>query len=805
MRFRIGSLFASLLLLTGFATAQAPAGYMTVSGSNLTDATGTKITNATITFAPETSSGLTVSARANGNGQVISTPVSTQVTTGAFSIRLADVYLTNPQNICYSVSVIDNTTGNSLFPTSGYNCVQPASTGQSYWCSGGGPSTSGGNCNFDLYIPLSPPGALVTAGPIGPTGPAGTNGANGPNCNVLSPPGECDLTNVKATNVLSPIQEQHPYALRNLLTKVTNMQFNRAGVTGYSTPTQAVMAIAGDSTGPFHVTQLWCYLSATYGGAGYIVNGESGDVLINGTPCGATNYSNLAGFSGATFVTNDYTHFPDGQGWSIPAGGYVLNGTGQFANSTRQIAYYTVDAGGVTTTVSTSPDNTTYTALSNGTGSTCNGISSAHVGTVCDSTITKGKYWLKIASSGGTTYLWATGQVDTTINGMVQAVLSITGGNPANFSYPSTAITGPWYTDLHPDIITSEWKANSEDGSCNAAPTANPSNSQTWAYWFNTYMNQLKAGNPYADFVILGDYDIGTTTCTPSNNAAYQAWAMSQTRPGIYVDLFSQMPLADEVTYGWLSDTGNVHQNGLGQTAGGNWLLEYLGLAQWNLGFMVRDVINNAVTTNSVTIPGGGQIIGPFDINIKTARSLALYNQSSNNLLMSLADPSTGPGASGNFMPPFQLGNASNLSSSNVWIEYDSTGTGAVQKGIFGQSGGYADWKVGTLKATTDVQINGISAGLKVASGATALGTSVIAAGTCSNQSIFAGGVLTTDVVVFSPNARLNTVTGYTPSTSGGLTITAYPISNNVNFDVCNWSNASITPGAVTVNWKVIR
>jgi hypothetical protein len=37
------------------------------------------------------------------------------------------------------------------------------------------------------------------------------------------------------------------------------------------------------------------------------------------------------------------------------------------------------------------------------------------------------------------------------------------------------------------------------------------------------------------------------------------------------------------------------------------------------------------------------------------------------------------------------------------------------------------------------------------------------------------------------------------------LSITAYPTSGDVNFDVCNWSASSITPGAVTLNWRVGR
>jgi uncharacterized membrane protein len=37
------------------------------------------------------------------------------------------------------------------------------------------------------------------------------------------------------------------------------------------------------------------------------------------------------------------------------------------------------------------------------------------------------------------------------------------------------------------------------------------------------------------------------------------------------------------------------------------------------------------------------------------------------------------------------------------------------------------------------------------------------------------------------------------------LTIIAYPSSNNVNFKVCNNTNSSVTPGAITLNWRVIR
>lgn len=98
-----------------------------------------------------------------------------------------------------------------------------------------------------------------------------------------------------------------------------------------------------------------------------------------------------------------------------------------------------------------------------------------------------------------------------------------------------------------------------------------------------------------------------------------------------------------------------------------------------------------------------------------------------------------------------------------------------------------------------------------VASGTISLATGAIASGSC--QAVTAGtlnsavatGVLATDTITFTPNGSIKAVVGYAPSTNGGLAITAYPTAGFVNFDVCNWSGSSITPGAVTVNWKVTR
>ncbi len=92
------------------------------------------------------------------------------------------------------------------------------------------------------------------------------------------------------------------------------------------------------------------------------------------------------------------------------------------------------------------------------------------------------------------------------------------------------------------------------------------------------------------------------------------------------------------------------------------------------------------------------------------------------------------------------------------------------------------------------------------AQGTAALGTGAINSGTCAAAvTTSATGVLTTDVVKYSFNSDPTGVTGYAPSVSGMLTIIPYPTADNVNVKVCNNTAASVTPGAVTLNWQVIR
>lgn len=93
-----------------------------------------------------------------------------------------------------------------------------------------------------------------------------------------------------------------------------------------------------------------------------------------------------------------------------------------------------------------------------------------------------------------------------------------------------------------------------------------------------------------------------------------------------------------------------------------------------------------------------------------------------------------------------------------------------------------------------------------VASGTATLGTSAISSGTCASAvTVTATGTAATDVVLTGYNVDPTSVTGYAPSAAGSLYIQPYPTVNNVNFKVCNNTAGSITPSALTLNWKVIR
>jgi hypothetical protein len=162
-----------------------------------------------------------------GYGQATQSTLQAQVTNGVFSLLVPDTALTNPANVCFNVTVLDNVSGNSILGA-GYSCVQPAGsgtavTGSQAWCTAS-TATVGGTCNFDAYPPnlaamvltqtgltlnssVLSPGCTPTAslsgtspnytlglgictgatGATGPTGAAGPTGATGPPITFAGP------------------------------------------------------------------------------------------------------------------------------------------------------------------------------------------------------------------------------------------------------------------------------------------------------------------------------------------------------------------------------------------------------------------------------------------------------------------------------------------------------------------------------------------------------------------------------------------------------------------------------------------
>jgi hypothetical protein len=92
----------------------------------------------------------------------------------------------------------------------------------------------------------------------------------------------------------------------------------------------------------------------------------------------------------------------------------------------------------------------------------------------------------------------------------------------------------------------------------------------------------------------------------------------------------------------------------------------------------------------------------------------------------------------------------------------------------------------------------------RVASGTITLPTTAIASNTCTLATATATGATTADTLSWSPNADIHSVTGY-GGTSGFLTIYPYITANTANLNVCNFTGSSITPGAVTVNFRINR
>jgi hypothetical protein len=114
--------------------------------------------------------------------------------------------------------------------------------------------------------------------------------------------------------------------------------------------------------------------------------------------------------------------------------------------------------------------------------------------------------------------------------------------------------------------------------------------------------------------------------------------------------------------------------------------------------------------------------------------------------------------------------------------------------------GAYQAYTVASFKAVP-------GGGVQLISGGTAaMGTAAIPSGACAPAvTSSASGVAVNDTIIHNTSTDPTKVPGYAPSASGSLYIWAFPAANTVSFVVCNPSSSAITPGPLSLNWKVLR
>lgn len=92
-----------------------------------------------------------------------------------------------------------------------------------------------------------------------------------------------------------------------------------------------------------------------------------------------------------------------------------------------------------------------------------------------------------------------------------------------------------------------------------------------------------------------------------------------------------------------------------------------------------------------------------------------------------------------------------------------------------------------------------------VASGTLALSTGAITSATCVDNTATATNALTSDALEITFASDPTGVTGYAPSTGGSLWMAPWFAAGVLHVKQCNPSSGSITPSALSLNWRLVR
>ncbi|MGA7887602.1 MAG: hypothetical protein WCA44_17850, partial [Acidobacteriaceae bacterium] len=156
---KLSRLLVSVCVAAGLASAASAQTMVTLTASKLTDAAGNKVTGS-FCVTPENGSGTPIGFTFGGGGQSTQTSTCAPVSAGALSMQAPDTAATQPQNVCLAAQLINPSAPASQRVARTWPCLQPASTGQSSWCTTVSGSTT---CNLDNYVAASAPLAPVTA------------------------------------------------------------------------------------------------------------------------------------------------------------------------------------------------------------------------------------------------------------------------------------------------------------------------------------------------------------------------------------------------------------------------------------------------------------------------------------------------------------------------------------------------------------------------------------------------------------------------------------------------------------------
>lgn len=313
-----------------------------------------------------------------------------------------------------------------------------------------------------------------------------------------------------------------------------------------------------------------------------------------------------------------------------------------------------------------------------------------------------------------------------------------------------------------------------------------------------TFINSLFSG----DATVTSG---GVVTVTKTNGTAFGA--LATVTPGTGVATAAANAL--NATGGLVGFGGNI------------------GTATGNITGNAATVTTNANLTGDVTSVGNVTTLATVNANVGTfgsATSCVTVTNNAKGLTTAISAATcapaigsiTGLGTSVATALGINVGTAGSLIVNGGALGTPSSGVGT---NLIGTAAGLT---AGNANATPLSGITGFGAGnatllgtgtgsaggptQTIASGATAMGTGAIGSAACATVvTATATNVATTDVVLASFNADPTAVTGYIPLTAGMLTIIGYPTSGNVNFKVCNNTAASVTPGAITLNWRVAR